>query len=78
MEISLDGRYFQFLKKLSQRNLRTYQYIKDCQAAGSCFTPGNVAGILTNYHLYDLHDEGIRLFIVIHYLTLTYQHYIYF
>jgi hypothetical protein len=78
MEISLEGRYVRFLKRLIQRNLRIYRYTDNCFAAGTCITPHTVAEILENYHLYDLHDEGIRLFICIHYLTLTYQYYTYY
>ena len=75
MEVSLEGRYIDFLAKLKQRNLRLYWYLEDTEAAGTSMTPRNVSEIIKNHHLYDLKDEGIRLFIIIHYMTLFSQYY---
>ena len=68
--LSYDGKYMQFLEALSNHYQILEAYRKSF-AQEHRMSPDMINGVLYNYHLYNMGDIRMRLFVALHYLTLN-------
>ena len=70
IQISLEGKYFEFLKETAKEDKLAKNYYDAISAAGD-ISPSLIHKILAYYDDYNTQDIRVKLIIAIHYLTLN-------
>ena len=65
-----DGKFFDFLEQIGDRNEFAKAYYESTQAAGGP-NPALVAGITQNYDKFGIEDLEVKFILAIHFLTLN-------
>lgn len=68
--VNTQGKYFQYLQnEVAKIDFRIEGYVEYLDRAG-CIAPNLVVDVFKNHSQYNIKDEGVRLLLAIHYLTL--------
>lgn len=70
MRLNPDGKWMKFLDELSRQVTIMDAYTKSFREERA-MSSLMIENVLYNYHLYNMHDVRMRLFVAIHYLTLN-------
>ncbi len=73
VNINLNGKYFDFLKRVGKKDTIIRTYYETLEASGD-LPPSLVAGLIKNYNSYNVEDVRVKFIIAIHYLTLNDQY----